>query len=80
MKKFLFVSALLLPLVGLRAQDIKVISVKNLAPVFGVPSRFLDDTAAVARYLDSLPDNNQLLTDTCVSLNARVGIPEHDAL
>jgi len=72
MKKFLFVSALLLPLVGLRAQDIKVISVKNLAPVFGVPSRFLDDTAAVARYLDSLPDNNQLLTDTCVSLNARV--------
>lgn len=66
----LFILSLLLP--ALHAQDTIFLSVKDIAPTFGVPSRFMDDTAVAVRYLDSLQGGNQVLTDTCVSLNARV--------
>lgn len=68
--------ALILPLVllacAIHAQDIIPISVKELAPDFGIRPQFLDDTIHVARYLDSLPDANPQLTDTCVTLNAKL--------
>ena len=47
-------------------------SVKDIAPAFGLQARFLDDTMVVAQYLDSLAESSQVLTDTCVTFNARV--------
>lgn len=72
MKRTLILVAFCLTFIGVRAQGVTTLSVKDIAPEFGIPAHFLDDTAVVALYLDSLPGNNQVLTDSCVSLNARV--------
>lgn len=73
MKKSLFIIAIFcISLAGLRAQDAVFLSVKDYAPTFGIPSRFLDDTNVIARYFDSLQVSNHALTDSCVTLNARV--------
>ena len=57
---------------GVRSQDTVAMSVKDIAPAFGLQARFLDDTVVVAQYLDSLAESSQVLTDTCVTFNARV--------
>lgn len=57
---------------GLRAQQMVTLSVRDVAPEFGVRAQFLDDTIHFIRFVDSLPDNNQLRTDSCVSLNSRL--------
>ena len=72
MKKTLTLLAFLLPVLWLQAQDTVFLSVKDIAPSFGVQPRFLDDTLVVDRYLDSLQAKSHQLTDTCVSLNARI--------
>lgn len=56
----------------LRAQDTIPVSMKDLAPDFGLRPQFVEDTLHVARYLDSLPANNHALTDTCVNINAKL--------
>ncbi len=48
------------------------VSVKELATDFGIRPIFLDDTFHVARYLDSLNGANSDMTDTCVTLNAKL--------
>jgi len=55
-----------------QAQNIIPISAKELAPNFGIRPIFLDDTVHVARYLDSLNGTNSAMTDTCVTLNAKL--------
>lgn len=71
MKKLLC-SLLVIMACSLQAQQIIPISVKELAPDFGIRPIFLDDTIHVARYLDSLPGSNSDHTDTCVTLNAKL--------
>lgn len=71
MRKLLLIPILLFAF-SVKAQDIIPISVKELAPDFGIRPIFLDDTIHVARYLDSLPSTNTSLTDTCVTLNAKL--------
>lgn len=48
------------------------ISVKELAPNFGIRPIFLDDTVHLSRYLDSLGGTGSAMTDTCVTLNAKL--------
>ena len=48
------------------------VSAKELAPNFGIRPIFLDDTIHVARYLDSLNGSYSAMTDTCVTLNAKL--------
>ena len=72
MKKLLVIYATLCFSMGLKAQDTLFLSVKDLAPSFGIQARFLNDTLTVAHYLDSLQAESHQLTDSCVSLNARV--------
>jgi len=55
-----------------QAQNTIPISAKELAPNFGIRPIFLDDTVHVARYLDSLGGANSAMTDTCVTLNAKL--------
>lgn len=57
---------------SLRAQEIIPMSVKELAPDFNIRPQFLDDTIYIVRYLDSLNGTNASLTDTCVTLNAKL--------
>ncbi len=57
---------------GLSAQEARPISVKVIAPAFGVNPLFMDDTAVVRRYLDSIGSDNHALADSCVAINARV--------
>lgn len=47
-------------------------SVKELAPAFGVNPLFMDDTVLMGRYLDSIGADTHALTDSCVAINARV--------
>ena len=54
-------------------------SVRDLAPLYGIRPDFLDDTANLNKYLEELAAatpglgaDNHTLTDTCVSLNARL--------
>lgn len=54
------------------AQKTIPISARDLAPNFGIRPIFLDDTIHVARYLDSLDGTNSAMTDTCVTLNAKL--------
>jgi len=55
-----------------QAQNTIPVSAKELAPNFGIRPIFLDDTIHVARYLDSLNGTNSAMTDTCVTLNAKL--------
>lgn len=48
------------------------VSVRHLAPRYGIPPQILDDTLQLHQYLQSLPPDNHALTDTCVTLNARL--------
>ncbi len=54
------------------AQRAIPVSAKELAPNFGIRPIFLDDTIHVARYLDSLDGTNSAMTDSCVTLNAKL--------
>lgn len=56
----------------MRAQQLVTLSVRDVAPDFGLRPQMLDDTIHCIRFIDSLPGNNQLRTDSCVSLNARL--------
>ena len=47
-------------------------SLKELAPSFGIRPIFLDDTIHLLRYLDSLGGSNTAMTDTCVTINAKL--------
>ena len=47
-------------------------SVRDLAPHYGVRAEFLDDTLNLTRYLQGLNVDNHTLTDSCVSINARL--------
>lgn len=71
MKKTIILPLILLAC-AIHAQDIVPMSVRELAPDFGIRPQFLDDTVHVNRYLDSLPCSNAQLTDTCVTLNAKL--------
>lgn len=57
---------------AVHAQQHIPMSVKELAPDFGIRPIFLDDTVHLSRYLDSLPLSNSALTDTCVTINAKL--------
>lgn len=72
MRKIIFAILLLTCSLSLRAQQLVTLSVRDVAPDFGLRPELLDDTIHFVRYLDSLPDNNQLRTDSCVSVNARL--------
>lgn len=65
------VSACLLSLSAFGQNSIPV-STKELAPNFGIRPIFLDDTVHISRYLDSLDGPASALTDTCVTLNAKL--------
>ncbi len=54
------------------AQSPIPISAKELAPSFGIRPQLLDDTLHVARYLDSLGGTISAMTDSCVTLNAKL--------
>lgn len=70
--KRILILALLFSCWAVQAQQLIPLSVKELAPDFGIRPIFLDDTVHVSRYLDSLPQSNSSLTDTCVTLNAKL--------
>lgn len=72
MKKTLILSFLLAAMVGGHAQAPIPVSLKELAPNFGIRPIFLDDTIHLIRYLDSIGGSNPALTDTCVTLNAKI--------
>lgn len=61
-----------LAMVGGHAQTPVPVSVKELAPDFGIQPLFLDDTIHLVRYLDTLGGSNPALTDTCVTINAKL--------
>lgn len=70
---YLLLAGIITCLAGsVRGQNTVPISTKELAPNFGIRPIFLDDTVHVARYLDSLGGSNSDMTDTCVSINARL--------
>lgn len=54
------------------AQQVVPLSVRDIAPEFGIRSDFLDDTIHLIRYLETLSVDNHTLTDTCVATNARL--------
>ena len=54
------------------AQQAIPVSLKELAPDFGIRPCFLDDTIHLLRYLDSLGGSNPAMTDTCVTINAKL--------
>lgn len=54
------------------AQNTIPMSVKELAPDYGIRPSFLDDTIHLVRYLDSLNATNTALTDSCVAINAKL--------
>ena len=72
MKKTLILTFLLAAMVGGHAQAPIPVSLKELAPNFGIRPIFLDDTIHLIRYLDSIGGSNPALTDTCVTLNAKI--------
>ena len=76
MKKFIllfsFYFIVSLAMVGVHAQSPVPVSVKELAPNFGIRPNFLDDTIHLLRYLDTLGGSNPALTDTCVTINAKL--------
>lgn len=72
MKRLLVLGLYLLILFGSRAQQPVPVSLKELAPNFGIRPIFLDDTLHLLRYLDSLGGSNPAMTDTCVTLNAKL--------
>ena len=55
-----------------RAQQVVPLSMRDIAPEFGIRADFLDDTIHLVRYLDTLTGDNHTHTDTCVTLNARL--------
>lgn len=71
-KQYLLILATCLFLCTAHAQEVVPMSVRDLAPDFGIRALFLDDTIHVTRYLDSLHLPNTALTDTCVTLNAKL--------
>lgn len=72
MRKILLAILLVTSVLGLRAQQLVTLSVRDVAPDFGVRAQFLDDTVHFIRFVDSLPPSNQQRTDSCVSLNSRL--------
>ena len=72
MKKTVILTLLLATMVGSHAQTSIPVSLKELAPNFGIRPAFLDDTIHLLRYLDSLDGSNPALTDTCVTINAKL--------
>ena len=74
MKKIILILTLLVVALpaSLSAQEVYPMSVKELAPAFGVSPLFLDDTVAVGHYLDSISSDSHAITDSCVAINARV--------
>lgn len=72
MKKIAILAFLLTAMVGSHAQAPIPVSVKELAPNFGIRPSFLDDTIFLIRYLDSLGGSNTAMTDTCVTINAKL--------
>lgn len=58
--------------ISIHAQSTIPMSVKEIAPDFGIRPQFLDDTIHITRYLDSLNGSNQAMADTCVTLNSRL--------
>ena len=72
MKRIVILTLFVAILSGLHAQQAIPVSVKELAPGFGIRPIFLDDTIHLLRYLDSLGGTNPAMTDTCVTINARL--------
>ena len=72
MKKLLVLTFYLLLLLGSHAQQPIPVSLRELAPSFGIRPIFLDDTIHLLRYLDSLGGSNPAMTDTCVTINAKL--------
>lgn len=71
-KVLLSVILLLLMGGGLRAQQVIPVSVREIAPDYGIQPLFLDDTIHLVNYLNSLNLDSHTLADTCVSINARL--------
>ena len=65
---FLFLAAL----IPARAQHTVPVSVRDLAPGFGIPAFFLDDTVHFVHYIDTMNADNPTRTDSCVSFNSRL--------
>ena len=63
---------LLLPNHGRAQQQAIPVSLKELAPGFGIRPIFLDDTVHLIRFLDSIGGTNTAMTDTCVTINAKL--------
>lgn len=59
-------------MMGVHAQQSIPVSLRELAPGFGIRPTFLDDTVHLLRYLDSLGGSNPAMTDTCVTINAKL--------
>ena len=55
-----------------RAQQTVPLSVRDLAPGFGISAQFLDDTVHFVRYIDTMNADNPTRTDSCVSFNSRL--------
>ena len=72
MKKIILILILATVAPILPAQEAMPLSVKDIAPAFGVNPLFMDDTVAAGRYLDSIGSDNHAVTDSCVAINARV--------
>ena len=73
MKKYLLGLLLLLPL-GTLAQTPSaptVLSVSELMSNYGLDTAWVNDTAAMQRYLDEQPQNYVDLTNLCVSIRTR---------
>jgi len=74
MKRFLLLlvlSSYLLPPLVAQEQG----SVRDLAPLYGIRTEFLDDTLNLIRYISDLQaqsNSQSIVTDSCVAINARL--------
>jgi len=71
MKKYIFGLMMLLPWVSMAQQGPTVLSVAELMRNYGLDTAWVNDTAAMVRYLDEQPQNYVELTNLCVTIRTR---------
>lgn len=70
--KTIFIAASLLAVNIMQAQGVMPLSVKDISPSYGIAPRYIENPTSFCQYLDSLPQDNKALTDSCIALNTKV--------
>lgn len=69
----------MLPLIG-KSQSPTPMSVRELLPIYGIQAQFLDDTSHFVHFLNTLNGDNSAMTDSCITLNAKLMAVENALL